>query len=311
MAGFSIGTAIGEAFGLMRLRPLAVFVWGLLMVAPMFLAMTLMFPAMVEIFANMPDPGTGHVDDSAFAEGMGAQMIQFQLGSLLANLGQYLAMAVVYTAIFRAMLRPREAGFFALRVGMDELRVAVAGLAIGIGIYVVMIFGVLICVALGFALWGHGEVMALWTVGIVGLAMFLAILWGLARVSLIAPASVLYRDFAFVQGWKLAAGKSWPLLGMLLLIYLLFFAIYAAGIIIVTSLVFAGAPALETVSHDANPFEGVSAWIAINWPWVVLGGLVVSLVYGVFMTLMIAPFASACRQLAASAEPPPSADETH
>ncbi len=308
MKRFSIGASIGDGFKLIGRRPLAVFVWGLLMLAPTFGAMGLMLPAMGEIFANMPDPDVGHAGDSAFSEGMMAQMMQFQMGSLLANLGQYLAMAVVYAAIFRAVLRPSETGFFSLRVGMDELRVAVAGLAIGIGIYIVVIFGVLVCVALGFALWGQGPAIALGTVWIVGLAMFLALLWGLARVSLIAPASVLYRDFAFAQGWKLAAGKSWALLGMLVLIYLMFFAIYIVGIIIAVSTVAATASGWEAMGHDANPFEGMSAWMAVNWPWLVVGGLVASLVYGVFMTLMVAPFASACRQLAESAEPPP-ADE--
>lgn len=313
MKRFSIGTSIGDGFGLIGRRPFAVFAWGLLMLAPTFGAIALMFPAMGEIFANMPDPDTGAAADSAFSEGMVAQMMQFQMASLLGNLGQYVGMAVVYTAIFRAVLRPAERSFFSLRVGMDELRVAVAGLAIGIGIYIVMILGVLLCVALGFGLWSQGAAVALWTCGIVGLALFLAMLWGLARVSLIAPASVLYRDFAFAQGWKLAAGKSWPLLGMLLLIYLMVLVIYIV-VIVVVSIVAGGAIAAtgsvwEGAGHDANPFEGMSAWVAINWPWLVVGGLVLSWVYGAFMTVMVAPFASACRQLAETS-PPAVVEET-
>jgi hypothetical protein len=307
MKRFSIGTSIGDGFGLIGRRPFAVFAWGLLILAPTFGAIALMFPAMGEIFANMPDPDTGAAADSAFSEGMLAQMMQFQMASLLGNLGQYVGMAVVYTAIFRAVLRPAERSFFSLRVGMDELRVAVAGLAIGIGIYIVMILGVLLCVALGFGLWSQGAAVALWTCAIVGLALFLAILWGLARVSLIAPASVLYRDFAFAQGWKLAAGKSWPLLGMLLLIYLMVLVIYIV-VIVVVSIAAGGAiaatgSAWEGAGHDANPFEGMSAWVAVNWPWLVVGGLVLSWVYGAFMTVMVAPFASACRQLAETSQP--------
>lgn len=312
MKRFSIGTSIGDGFGLIGRRPFAVFAWGLLMLAPTFGAIALMFPAMGEIFANMPDPDTGAAADSAFSEGMLAQMMQFQMASLLGNLGQYVGMAVVYTAIFRAVLRPAERSFFSLRVGMDELRVAVAGLAIGIGIYIVMILGVLLCVALGFGLWSQGAAVALWTCGIVGLALFLAMLWGLARVSLIAPASVLYRDFAFAQGWKLAAGKSWPLLGMMVLIYLMVLVIYIV-VIVGVSIVAGGAIAAtgsvwEGAGHDANPFEGMSAWVAVNWPWLVVGGLVLSWVYGAFMTVMVAPFASACRQLAETS--PAAVDES-
>jgi len=190
---------------------------------------------------------------------------------------------------------------------MDELRVAVAGLAIGIGIYIVMIFAILLCVALGFGLWAQGEAVALWTCGIVGLAIIVALLWGLARLSLIAPASVLYRDFAFSQGWKLASGKGWPLLGMLLLLYLMVVVIYIVLIIIVSiaagGLIAATGSTWAGAGHDANPFEGMSAWVGVNWPWLFVGGLVLSGVYGAFMTVMVAPFASACRQLAETSQP--------
>lgn len=307
MKRFSIGKSIGDGFGLIGRRPFAVFAWGLVMVAPMFAALGLIFPALGEMVASMPDPDAGAADASAFSEGMVAQMMQFQMASMLANLGQYVGMAIVYTAIFRAVLRPAERSFFSLRVGMDELRVAVAGLAIGIGIYIVMIIAVLLCVALGFGLWAQGEAVALWACGILGLAMIVALLWGLARVSLIAPASVLYRDFAFAQGWKLAAGKGWPLLGMLVLLYLMILVIYivvigiaavaAGGVIAATGSAWTGA------GPDANPFEGMSGWMSVNWPWLVVGGLVLSWVYGAFMTLMVAPFASACRQLAETSQP--------
>lgn len=307
MKRFSIGTSIGDGFGLIARRPFAVFVWGLLMLAPAFAALSVMFPAMGELFANLPDPDSGAAANAALPDGMMARMMQFQMASLLANLGQYVVMAVIYTAIFRAVLRPAERSFFSLRVGMDEMRVAVAGLAIGIGIYVVMIFGVLLCVALGFGLWPQGEAVALSTCGIVGLAMVIALLWGLARVSLIAPASVLYRDFAFSQGWKLAAGKGWPLLGMLLLIYLMIVVIYIVVVIIVSiaagGVIAATGSAWESTGHDGNPFEGMSAWMTVNWPWLVVGGLVLSWVYGAFLTVMIAPFASACRQLAETSRP--------
>ncbi|TPW02976.1 MAG: hypothetical protein FD125_1818 [bacterium] len=307
MKRFSIGTSIGDGFGLIGRRPFAVFAWGFLMLAPAFGAIGLMLPAMGDIFANMPDPDSGAAADSAFSEGMIAQMMQFQLGSLLANFGQYLAMAIVYTAIFRSILRPAETSFFSLRVGMDELRVAVAGLAIGIGIYIMMIFAVLLCFALGFGLWAQGAAVALWTCGIVALVMFLAMLWGLARLSLIAPASVLYRDFAFAQGWKLAAGKGWPLLGMQVLIFLMILAIYLVAIIIAFlaagGIVAATGSAWEGGGPDTNPFEGMSDWLAVNWPWLVVGGLVLSWVYGAFLAVMIAPFASACRQLAGTSKP--------
>lgn len=307
MARFSIGTSIGEGFGLIGRRPFAVLAWGLLMAAPMFAAFGLMLPAMGEMLASMPDPDTVEAAQPAFSGTMYTHMMQFQMASMLANLVQYVGMAVVYTAIFRAILRPAERSFFSMRLGMDELRVAVAGLAIGIGITFVMVIGMVLCVTLGFALWSQGEALAIGVCVVVGLVIVLAMLWALARLSLIAPASVLYRDFAFAQGWKLAAGKGWPLLGMHLLIGLMIFLIYMVVMILVAlaagGLIAATGSALEGLDQTASPFEGVSGWMAVNWPWLAVGGLVLSWVYGAFLTVMVAPFASACRQLAAGSAP--------
>jgi hypothetical protein len=94
---------------------------------------------------------------------------------------------------------------------------------------------------------------------------------------------------------------------MLLLIYLIILVIYIVVIIIVSlaagGVIAATGTALEGAGHDANPFEGMSAWMTVNWPWLVVAGLVLSWVYGAFMTVMVAPFASACRQLAETSQP--------
>ena len=108
MKRFSIGTSIGEGFRLVGSRPLTVFVWGLLMLAPTFGAMALILPAMGEMFASMPDADSAAAMDEAFSEAMFGQMMQFQLASMLSNVVQLVVMAVIYTAIFRAVLRPRE-----------------------------------------------------------------------------------------------------------------------------------------------------------------------------------------------------------
>ena len=60
-------------------------------------------------------------------------------------------------------------------------------------------------------------------------------------------------------------------------------------------------PAVET-----DPFAGMQALLVAHWPWVTAGAVVVSALYGVLLTLGIAPFASACRQLS---NPPPAAEE--
>lgn len=307
MARFSIGTAVGDAFALIRRRPLAVFVWGLLLVAPLFASVALLLPTMAEMFANLPAPGESGPDDM-IAGRLAAEMMQFQLASMLLNIGQMLAAAVVYTAVFRAILRPQERGAFSLRVSMDELRVAVVGLAIGVGLYAAMLLFVVVGLAVGFAVWTSGDSVGL-TVAIcvMVLIMLLGLLLALARVSMMAPASVLYRDFAFVQGWRLAGGQTLPLFAMMLVVLVLIL-LFEVLLVVAGMAAFAGVAAVTAFEWTpmrpyVNPFVGLNAWVVANWYWVALGGLVASFVYGVLITLSIAPFASACRQLDESRTP--------
>lgn len=301
MARFSIGTAIGDAFGLIRRRPMSVFVWGLLLLAPVFVSLALLLPTMAELFANMPAPD-GNGPDEVMSERMAAEMMQFQLVSMLLNVGQMLVAAVVYTAVFRAVLRPQERSAFSLRVGMDELRVAVVGLAIGVGLYAALLLFVVAGLAVGFAAWTADDPVVLGVViGVMVVIMLVGLLLALARVSMIAPASVLYRDFAFVQGWRLAAGKTLPLFGMILVIFVLIL-LFEVLLAVAGLVAFAGVAAVADfewmrTQGDINPFVGVNAWFVANWYWVVLGALAASFAYGVLITFSIAPFASACRQL--------------
>lgn len=299
MRRFSIGASIGDGFGLVARRPLSVFVWGLLLLAPVFGGLALIFPTMGEMFANMPAAGADAAVDDPFPEQMFAQMMQVQLAYMLLNISQLVIMAVVYTAIFRAVLRPAESGIFSLRLGMDELRVAVVGLATVVALYAVVVVVALLGAALGFALWSGDPLVAAWAMGAYALLAVLGIFWATARASMMAPASVLYRDFAFVQGWRLASGKGWPLFGMMLLILLLIVVIEVV-LVLIGLVAFAGFGAVTGLhlAADGDPFSGMEAWLAANWYWVAIGAAAASFLYGMVLSLSVAPFASACRQLA-------------
>jgi hypothetical protein len=261
-----------------------------------------------------------------------ADMAQIQGISSLLNLVQLVLVVVVYTAIMRAVVRPRETAFFSLRLGMDELRVAVVGLALIVGIYLAALIYVLLGVGIGFATWGLGEPYNWLIIVALCLVFVLAIWLGAARVSLIAPASVLHRTFAFEQGWKLGRGRTGALLGMMLLIILIMLVVQAlAGgigsavfiliMLVLQAIVFgagaavvmAGAGGMDWARIHAavqdDPVAALTALFNANWPWVTLAGLVASALHGVILTLSIAPFASACRQL--SAEVAPAAEEGH
>lgn len=306
MARFSIGTAIGEAFGLVGRRPLSVFVWGLLMVAPVIAGMGLMLPMMGEMFASMP---TGADSAEAVHDAMMADMMQFQGVSALMQLGQLVATVIVYTAVMRAVVRPRERSFFSLRLGMDELAVLVVGIALCVGIYAGLIILTLLGVGIGFSVWGLGGPANGIIIGVMVVVFVLAILLAMARVSLIAPASVLTRSFAFAEGWRLGRGRTGALFGMSVLIVLIILAIelvlvgVGVGVLMLVANAGVDWSVREAVVHD-NPFVAMEPFFRAQWPWLAVAGVVMSAVYGMLVTLMVAPYASACRQLSAQTAPP-------
>lgn len=310
MARFSIGTAIGEAFGVIRRRPLAVFFWGLMMVAPSVASMALILPMMGGVFASIAADASNadHIHDAMMGE-----MMQVQGVSSLLNLLQLLVTVVVYTAVMRAVVRPSETSFFSLRLGMDELRVAVVGLAVVVGFYIAALILALLGVGIGFAAWGLGEPFNWLIIVALCIGLMLAIWLAAARLSLIVPASVLHRSFAFAEGWKLGRGRTGALFGMMLLILLIIIVIemIVLGIGAVVFAVSAGGMDWARIHADIadDPFAGLQALFVANWPWVTAGGLIVSALYGVLLTLGIAPFASACRQL--SAEVAPATEDNH
>lgn len=301
MARFSIGTALGDAFGLVGRRPLSVFVWGLLILLPTAAICLVMMPMMGEVIASA----------EAGAEPELGPILQFQGVNGLLNILQLLIIAVVYTAIMRAVVRPRETAFFSLRIGMDELRVAVVGIAATVGIYVAMVVLVLLGAAAGYAIWQLDAPGNWVAISVLVLVLILGIWLMMARISLIAPASVLFRDFAFVQGWQLGRGQTWSLFGMMLVLLVIILTIeLLIGVALIAALGLGAAFAdLQNVEAWGNPgnWGDPLPWMMANWAWCALGGVVLSFVYGFFVTLGIAPFASACRQLADSRSPGPEA----
>lgn len=294
----------------MRRRPFATFVWGLLMVAPSVASLALVMPMMGEMFTAMASDGA---DPDQVQSAIMGDMMQMQGVSALLNLVQLVVTVIVYTAVMRAVVRPRETSFFSLRLGMDELRVAVVGVALVVGFYLLVAVLVLLGVGIGFAAWGLGEPYNWLIIASLGVVLFVAMWLIAARVSLMAPASVLHRTFAFEEGWKLGRGRTGALFGMMLLILLI---TWLAGVILFgagAAVVMATAGGMDwsriQLAIQENPIMAMTALFNANWPWITLGAVIVSAFYGFLLILGLAPFASACRQL--SAEATPAAQDGH
>ena len=289
---FSFNDALSAPFAMLKRRPLYLFVWGLMMVA----LMAVMYAIMIPAFAALRFDQAG---EPAFMDQYIVEMSRFSAAINGMNVLMYLGMLVLWTAAGRSTLSPgRGDRFLFLRLGMDEVRVAVTFVAVFVGWYIALIVLALIGVALALALWPSGEATAVGVVMVYGLIVFLGSIWALVRVSLIAPATLILKRFAFSEGWALARGQVWKLIGLNLVVWL----IYMVGLILLYAVVggilaagffgqgLAWPSEVETVADLEPLFRSMIAPLAIT-------ALPVALGYGWIMALYAAPQIIAARQL--------------
>lgn len=316
MKTFSIMDAAVEPFRQAGQRPIATIAWGLVLLAPTLLVIGAMIPFLGGMFSGLDhtafEPGADP-EEILFGDNM-ASMMQFQIWSNLANLVQLLGVVLVTTAIIRAVYAGRRGdGAFFLRVGMAELQVAVVGVAVGIGFFFVAMLAVMLAVGMGFAVWQLGDPWRWLGCTLLGVivAIGLMLLWG--RLSLLAPASIRYKTFAFEEGWKLGRGRTWSLLalGLVLFVMAILLGILCLLLFFVVMLAVSG-------GVSATDPEAVEAWVMglPQQPWLLAGLVVVLLIpmawlQGFSQMLFTAPYAHAVQALAGSGDAEAVAEEFH
>lgn len=297
--GFQIDEALADAFRLIRRRPGDVFAWGVILTLPVLLSVVLMVHLLMSVGLEAMSES-----DPLSPEAVAALM-RMQAWSMLINVVQLVGFVLIIGAVCRAVLWPeRKPGrFFDLRVGLDEARVAVAGLAVMAGCYGVMLVVMLLAFAFGAAFWMVSETAAVILGVAVGLAGIVGIAWAGLRTSMIMPLSIASQDFAFVAGWRMTKGRVGVLLG-------LFVATFAVTIVVhVLFMVAAGLIALGV----SIPFwPQLAGWAesaqggfpAFNPAVVAAAGVAafvaIAAYYGVIVAVWIAPGVSACRQMLAT-----------
>lgn len=292
--GFSIGEAMVTPVRVIRRHPLSVFVWGFVMTAFTLAAFALMFGTL----AGLPlEPGAEPPPEVM------SQFMAMQGLSMLLNVGQLVLGVMIWAATMRATLmigRPEK--FCFLRLGMDELRLVVVGIALFLGAYVAVLILVVLGAVICAILWQASEPTAVIVGVLLTLALFVVVAVAMARLSLIAPATMILKQFAFVEGWRLGKKRTLPLLGLLISTWLIYMVVYSLlGLAVFLILIFGGAFAgfgqgeMPATLGEMFPATG-ALWAAAAV--ILLPG---SFVYGAVMTLLCAPFASACRQLLDSA----------
>jgi hypothetical protein len=280
----NVGSILGGAFSLIRERPGAVAVWGLIYLVT---DVVLAFGTSALLGANVNMIGTWSL-------------------ILLLNFSLSLVVMVLYTAVQRAVLRPGERGFASLRLGMDEVRAVLLLIFYVVLFYVGLIFlGVVMVLFVG-ATASTGSLATMWLMVVLQfIALFCLLAWFYVKLSLSFPLTLLRGRFVIGEGWSLSRGRFWTLFGAYFVIFVIMFVLsLVVGLLTQQeyfSAVFQGGFNSESAQqaairqYDRLSSGGVDAMTMLNW--------VLSAALGTIgLTLLGGATATAARELSGDVE---------
>lgn len=210
---FSATDAALEGFRLAGRRPLLMVFWAVAYSVAIIVLLFVMFAAIAPSLLPLMLKGPGALEhglphDSPF------NPIGFAIAFPIFFIAVIVLSAMTITAVYRAILRPKERGFGYLRVGGDEGRQVLLMLLV----LVVMSLTVGAAVAVVFAAttFTPEPWKALAGIG-GGIVCALLIIWVATRLSLASAQTFAERRVTLFDSWRLTRGRFWPLLGMWLL----------------------------------------------------------------------------------------------
>lgn len=297
---FSASDAAFEGFRLVRRNPMALVAWTLLYavlsLASVFAMSNAIGPMIAwgeraEALENAtPSPTPAEV------------MAVFQeFGEVILSLAWLLPVSLVVgamlmAAVARAVLNPRAGGFGYLRLGMDELRVFVVTLVLGI-LMVCAWLAVWLVIAVLAGIAGATGATWLWLLVVLGgLAGVAAIIWLAVRLSLAVPMTVAENRYAFFDSFGLTRGRFWPLLGMTVIVIVMVLVVQLLSSIVTMPLAIMTGQEMWSFGASSDP-EALRAALDISNPWVIASALAEAVVYALIVGVMYAPFAAAYRDL--------------
>ena len=297
---FSGSDAAFEGFRLVRRNPMALVAWALLYavvsLASLFAMSTAIGPmtAWAERMDALESQSPSPTPEQVLEAFQGIGQVMLSLAWLIPV--SLIVTAMLMAAVARAVLNPRAAGFGYLRLGMDELRVFVVTLVLGILMVCAWIaVGAAIGVLAGIAGATGAEWMWLFVV-LAGLAGVAGIIWLAVRLSLAVPITVAENRFAFFDSFSVTRGRFWSLLGMAVIAFVMVLVISMLSWVITLPLgMMAGGDAWSFGS--GGDAEAVAAALDVTNPWIIASALAEAVVYALTVGVMYAPFAAAYRDL--------------
>jgi len=282
------GGIISGGFDLLRRRPLAALVWGIVYVAASALGLFAMFVPIMQ-FA-MANAGAGAAPDPATLMQMIGEMYLFFFLLMI-------VMVILLTAGLRAALRPEESSFASLRLGMDELRMVGLFLLFAIAGFVLMIVMSIVFGVVFGAMGMFGSMRSGQPGGGFILMMLLIYALPLFLMVRLAPAfalTVMRRKIVIGEAWTLTSGHFWVMFAGYLVLNLIIFIIYmvlAFAVVSPVMMMMVGAnPAGAVGLMQGHVGGGIAAAILVF-------GLIFAILAGVSLAFNAGGLAAATRSL--------------
>lgn len=215
MATFSFGGAVGAGFGVIARNPLAFLVWCAVYLVVALGPLALMAATMWPQFGALAALAEAEVspDSPAATQQMTALMAQINALSLLQWVTGLASSAVIMGAVFRAVLEPERRRGFHLRLGRQELWLALCLVVIGVVAMLLAVFATIPVMLTSLVLVAAGPSQTLTPgvgLGIAAVVLIVlgAMLWLFVRFSLGLPMSFADSYFRLFDSWRLTKGHA-------------------------------------------------------------------------------------------------------
>ena len=249
---FSATDAAFEGFRVVRRKPLVLLWWAafyLISFALIFLLAAGPIAGLMAAAADLENMGPGATPEDL----QPFMMAYLAIFPIVIPLGILMG-AILNAAVARSVLQPGASAFGYLRLGMDEVRVAVVSVVLSIvmGLAAMVLFGVAGAIAgfLGAAEVPGGPLIMV----VIFLAAVAAMIWLAVRLSLAIPITVAEKKFAFFDSFKVTGGHVWGLIGMAVIAFVMTLVVS-----ILTSIVFFPITMGFGAAVDWQSLEGMNA----------------------------------------------------
>lgn len=296
MTAFSATDAAFEGFRITREKPKILLIWaGFYLIVSFLMPILLVTMGGQDLMALEAAANDQNADPAAAFQNF---LALAPLYAILLPIG-LVVQAVLAAAVYRAILRPAETGFGYLRLGADEMRLALLTLIYFVLTLVAVIVVVVVgSVAAGLAYSVLGSPLFGVALGLffLGLLFFVAVRLSLAPVMTFAEQKI-----SVFESWKLTKGQFWRLVGAYVLaVASVVVVLVLAMVIFMAIAAIAAGGDIASVSKIFTPdLSSVGAYFTVPMiAYTIFGAFLNAFYYAV----LVAPAAVAYRELSKAAD---------